>query len=258
MADGQTASPVALTTYTAPDRSASAGVPAGWKVTSGKQTVIVMTGPHGETVVLGNTVIAHNAPFQIGEKTSGGVNLSMPYDSSLVQKLVMILKQGAVANGKPEPQVRVTSATSIQTPASLGLCGRLVGDVTSAAGTMAIMGVLCSLPLDSAGDYKNISLLAQAPVATAAQSAPTAAAVFASYRIPAAMLRKKLAPFTAAPQGTPGNIGNQGTTAAVVNEQTLQMEKASEVNATCFDLTVLRDTPARLLPQECGGTAPNP
>jgi hypothetical protein len=246
---------IPLTPYTAPDQSASAGVPAGWKVTSGSQTVIVMTGPQGETVALGNTVIAHNAPFQLGEKASGGVDLSMPYSAPLTQKLTMILQQGAAANGKPAPQVTFNSATPIQLPAALGQCGRFVASVTGAAGAMNIMGAFCSLPLDSAGDYKNISLMAQAPAATAAQSAPAAAAIFASYKIPPAMLQKKLAPFTAAPSSP---AGNPAMTAAAINAETMQMQRATDTSATCFDLSVLRETPTRQLPRECGGTAPNP
>ncbi len=41
---------IPLQTYTAPDQTASAGVPSGWKVVSGAQTVITMTGPQGESL----------------------------------------------------------------------------------------------------------------------------------------------------------------------------------------------------------------
>ena len=56
---------ISLQTYTTPDQTASAGVPSGWKVVSGAQTVITMTGPQGETVQLGNVIVANNAPFQL-------------------------------------------------------------------------------------------------------------------------------------------------------------------------------------------------
>ena len=48
-----TASSISLQPYTAPDQSVSAGVPSGWKVTKGEQTVVQMTGPQGETIFLG-------------------------------------------------------------------------------------------------------------------------------------------------------------------------------------------------------------
>ena len=45
--------PVKLQTYTLPDGSASAGVPAGWQVKGGGAGEIVMTGPQGENITLG-------------------------------------------------------------------------------------------------------------------------------------------------------------------------------------------------------------
>jgi hypothetical protein len=105
-----------LKPYTTPDQSASAGVPSGWQVTKGQQTVITMTGPQGEILSLGNTFIAKNAPFQLGQRGSNGVDLTMPYTAPLQQKLIMILQQNAAIAGKPSPQVTFTSATPISYP----------------------------------------------------------------------------------------------------------------------------------------------
>jgi hypothetical protein len=165
---------IQLTPYTASDQSASAGVPAGWKVTKGDQTVIQMTGPQGETVFLGNTVIARNAAFQPGQKPANGIDLSMPYAATLAQKLVLILQQSASASGKPAAPPTVDSATPLQLPAAIGQCGRFVADAAGQQGPVKLLAVFCSLPLDSGGTYKNIMLLAQAPAATAAQAAPIA------------------------------------------------------------------------------------
>ena len=60
----------------------------------GQQTVIQMTGPQGETVVLGNTVVAKNAAFQPGQRPGNGIDISMPYAATLPQKIAMILQQG--------------------------------------------------------------------------------------------------------------------------------------------------------------------
>ena len=60
------APPVQLQTYTASDQSASAGVPAGWKVCRAAQTNIEMTGPQGEVINLGQALIAHDGRFSIG------------------------------------------------------------------------------------------------------------------------------------------------------------------------------------------------
>src|ERR1039457_1314275 len=65
-----------LQPYTAPDKSASAGVPSGWKVIKGQETVIGMSGPQGETVVLGNTLVVRNGAFQPGQRASNGIDFS--------------------------------------------------------------------------------------------------------------------------------------------------------------------------------------
>jgi hypothetical protein len=116
------------------------------------------------------------------------------------------------------------------------------------SGPIKMMGAFCSLPLDSGGTYKNILLMAQAPAANAAQDAPIAQAVFSSYRVPQAMLAKKLAPFTAPPpRPTGGAVGS-----------IIPGLVGSDVSATCFDESVIRGYGPDQLPQECGGRAPNP
>jgi hypothetical protein len=238
-----------LQPYTAPDQSAQAGVPAGWKVTSGAQSVIVMAGPSGEQITLGRTFVARNAAFQAGQKGAGGADLSMPYSANLEQKFVMIWEQGAALMGQKADQVTFNSASPIQMPAALGQCGRFVASTTMPSGPIKLMGAFCSLPLDSGGTYKNILLMAQAPAATAAQDAPIAQAVFSSYRVPQAMLAKKLAPFSLPPMPAGGGGGVGSIIPGLVG---------SDISATCFDESVIRGYGPDQLPQECGGRAPNP
>jgi len=262
-ANGQTAQPaapaIALQPYTAPDQTASAGIPAGWKVTSAGQTVIRIAGPNGEAVVLGNTVVAHNAAFQLGQRPANGIDISMPNSASLEQKLVMILQQGAAASNKPVPQVTFDSAAPLTLPPSLGQCGRFVASITGSQGSMKMMGVFCSLPMDASGTYKTISLLAQAPAATAAQSAPAAQAIFRSYQIPTAWLQKKLAPVDAAAPSMAVGGNPAATTAAAnaTNAATIRAMEGANNSANCFSLGVLRETPNYDLPRSCGGTKPD-
>jgi hypothetical protein len=241
------AASIKLQPYTAPDQSASAGLPSGWTVTSGSQTVIQMTGPQGASITLGRTFIAHNAAFKAGKKGTGGTDLAMPYTANLEQKLTMIFQQGAALSSQPAPQLTFTSATPIQLPAVLGQCGRFVANLSTQQGPAMIMGAFCSLPLDSAGIYKNILIEAQAPASIAQQDAPIASAVFASYKIPAAMLQKKVAPFTAPPMPAAGAAAG-----------ILPGLNASDTFATCFDESVIRQYGPNQLPQECGGRLPNP
>jgi hypothetical protein len=244
---------IQLKPYTASDQSASAGVPSGWQVTKGEQTVIQMTGPQGETVSLGDTMVARNAAFQPGQRAANGVDLSMPYAAPLPQKLAMILQQGAALSGKPLSQLTLASATPLQLPATLGQCARIVAGFSDQQGPTKVMAVFCSLPLDAGGTYKNILLMAQAPAAAAAQSAPTAQAIFSSYRIPTPWLQKKLAPHTAAPPVSAGAAG----AAAALNRSTILGEAGANNSANCFDLGVLRQTPTYDLPKSCGGTKPD-
>jgi hypothetical protein len=246
-APASSAPSIPLQPYTAPDQSASAGVPSGWTVTSGSQTVIQMTGPQGAEIVLGKTFIARNAPFQAGQLGTGGTDLSMPYSANLEQKLTMIFQQGAALGGMAAPQITFTSATPIQLPAALGQCGRFVLNATSPNGPLMIMGAFCSLPLDSAGIFKNILIEAQAPASVAPQDAPIASAVFSSYKIPIAMLQKKAAPFTAPPMPAGGGAAS-----------ILPGLKASNTFADCFDESVIRGYGPSQLPQECGGRLPKP
>jgi hypothetical protein len=165
----------------------------------------------------------------------------------------MIFQQSAAAAGAPAAQLTVDSTTPLQLPATIGQCARFVADFTGPKGATKMMAVFCSLPLDTAGIYKNIMLVAEAPPAVAAQLAPTAQAIFQSYRIPATWLQKKLAPFTAPPMAAAA----ANAEAAMINRETMQSAAAVSTSANCFDLTVLRQTPTYQLPRSCGGTAPD-
>ncbi|HVT98370.1 MAG TPA: hypothetical protein VHE33_12765 [Acidobacteriaceae bacterium] len=243
------ASSVQLTPYTTPDQSASAGVPSGWKAT-GSQTTITLTGPQNESITLGRVYIARNAPFQAGQRPGGGADLAMPYNAPLTQKLIAVYQQAYALAGKPVPQIAFTSTTPLQVPSILGQCGRFVANLTGAGDPAKIMGIFCSFPLDSAGAFKNFILVAQAPASTAAQEAPLAQAVFSSYRIPQAMLARKLAPVTAPPPPSSGPGAGMSST--------LWGMRQADIMATCMDEGVIREYGPRQLPRECGGLAPNP
>jgi hypothetical protein len=244
-----------LQTYTASDQSVSAGVPEGWKVTQAGNTVIRMSGPQGVSVSLGNTFIAKNGAFQAGQRYPNGVDLAMPYQASLAQKLAMIIEQGAALSGKPISQMALNSSTPIQLPPALGQCARMVASYTGDQGPVKMMAVFCSLPLDAGGDYKNIMLEAEGPPAVAAQAVPTVQTIFRSYNLPPAWLQRKLAPVNA----PPAMVMTPGTAAGVaaLNSATINAQRSSDVNSNCFDLSVIRETPTYDLPRSCGGTKPD-
>lgn len=247
---------VQLEPYTAPDNSASAGVPTGWKVTEGTQTAITMSGPQGENIYLGNGYVAHDGAFQAGQKGPAGAYMTMPYSAKLTDKLTMILQQDAALAGKPVPQVKFLSGALLQMPAALGQCGRFVIDISGIPNPAKAMGILCSLPADSSEFFKNFLMMGTAPSATAAQAAPIVQAVFASYKVPPDWLQKKLAPFTTPLSATAAAAPQAAETPSQVAAQlkiNAAQQKATDTSAECFDLIVLRETPDRQLPPQCRG-----
>jgi hypothetical protein len=195
--------PVQLQTYTAPDQSASVGVPAGWKVAGASQTNIELTGPQGEVINLGQGIIAHNGTFQLGQTGPDGSNMSMPYSAKLTDKLTMVLQQRAALNGNPVPQVKFLYAAPLQSLPAGFQCGVFAIAASGIATPADALGIFCSLPEDSAQFFKNFLIFGSAPTALAAKDVPTIAAVLKSYQIPPAWLQKKFAPFTAPASASP-------------------------------------------------------
>lgn len=247
-----------LQPFTTQDGSASAQIPAGWKVGMQGQTVIDLLGPNGETISLGNTFIARNAAYQPGKVA--GVDLTLPYQANLEQKFTLIMQHSAGLAGKALPQITYASATPIQAPALFGQCGLFLGTMSATdAAPTNFEGVLCSLPLDVAGTYKNIFKLGRLPVTLAAQERATIEAILASYSIPLPWLQKKLAPNFVAPPPSAGGAASGAIAtkeANALNTETLNSMQGAQVSANCFDLNE-RDTPIWKLPASCGGTGHN-
>ena len=199
------APPVKLQTYTLPDKSASAGVPAGWKVKGGGAGMIVMTGSQGEVITLGQIILAHDGPFQVGQKGPDGAAITMPSSAKLSDKLVMIYQQTAAAGGQPAPQIKFLYGKLLQVPAAMGQCGTFI--VSNSAIQADAMGTFCSLPVDSGQFFKNIIMNGFAPAAVAAQAAPIVSAVFKSYKIAPGWTQKMLGPYMTPAAAAPSAQG---------------------------------------------------
>jgi len=198
------APPVQLQTYTLPDGSASAGVPAGWTVKGGGAGMIMMAGTQGETISLGQLIVAKNGPFRAGQTEPSGIALTMPSSAKLSDKLTMIFEQTAAVNGTPAPQIKFIYGAPLQAPAALGQCGMFI--VSNSRGNTVLgdaLGILCSLPGDSSQISKNILMFGTAPAAVASQTGPIVVAVLKSYTVTPSWSQKILAPVSA-PAGGPG------------------------------------------------------
>jgi hypothetical protein len=199
------APPVPLKTYTLPDKSASAGVPAGWKATGGGAGMIAMSGPQGENITLGQLILAHDGPFQAGQKRPDVAVITMSGSAKLSDKLLSIFKQNAAASGEPAPQLKFIYGALLQVPSAMGQCGAFVVSKNSGkSGAADALGIFCSLPDDSGQFFKNILMMGSAPEAVAAQTEPIVLAVFKSYTIAPGWSQKILSPFVSPAAGGPG------------------------------------------------------
>jgi len=233
-----------LTPYTAPDQSATAGVPPGWKVTKGLNGVIQMSGPQGESISLGNGLFVRNGAFQAGQQAKGLISMSMPYQATLNQKYVMLWQQAAATSGQPQPQVNIISATPIPFAKTIAECAIYLGTMTTAQGSSKFESRFCSLPLDSGGIFKLFWMNANIPAALATQERATAEAVLASYKVAPATLKLLFKPLTPImPAVPPGGRGG--------GSSTLYGEKMADQTATCMDEGVIREEPAWKLPSYC-------
>jgi hypothetical protein len=243
---------VQLQPYTVPDKSATAGLPAGWTIKNSGSGMIVMTGPQGEAITLGQIIVAHDGPFQAGQKGPDGAALTMPSSAKLSDKLVMIFEQTAAVNGQPAPQIKFIYGALLQVPAAMGQCG--VFAVSNSAGSNPgdAMGIFCSLPDDSGQFFKNILTIGTAPAAVAAKTVPTVLAVFKSYTIAPGWTQKMIGPFMSPAMGQ--GPGTGATTQQIVDSYTEVLRKNQQVidhGATCTDANMLG--PAnRQIAAECG------
>ncbi len=253
-----TPTPVQLEPYTAPDQSASAGVPMGWKVTAGVGGAIAMSGQQGESITLGNVFVAHDGPFQLGQKGPNGAFLTMPSSARLTDKLVMILQQISALNGQPISKVTFLYAVPLQMPAAMGQCGMFVAESTGGATPQKGMGIFCSQPDDSAQFFKSELILGAAPNAIAVQTLPAVEAVFKSYKLAPGWAQKMFSPYTITPAWTapPGSGGPEET--QIVLGAMANNQRAIDIGFACANANVLGNGSNWQTPRECGGYAPNP
>jgi hypothetical protein len=251
------ASPVQLQPYTAQDQSLSAGVPSGWKVISAAGGSINMSGPQGETINFGDVFVAHDGPFQLGQKGPGPAVMSMPSSAKLSDKLVMFLQQEESLSGKPVAQVKFIYAAPLQVPAATGQCGIFAVDFSGAAAPAEGMGVFCSLPPDTAQLFKIVLLMGTAPSAIAPQTVPAVEAVYNSYKIAPGWVQKMLSPYTPASAASPA----QGAGAAAETQMFLNamanQQRVIDHGFTCADANILGNGSNWETPRQCGGWAPN-
>jgi hypothetical protein len=226
-----------LNRVTTDDKTASVGIPDGWKLVSGGNGHIYVTGPHDERINLASLVIGKNAA---GGPLGGEIVFALPYGASLRDKFSAILQAGAAKQGTPALQLAFASEVPMRIPQ----CSRFLGGWTAGSDSQKFEALLCSFPPDILGLYKNLVFLAQVPASLAAQDRPIVEQIAQSYRVTPGMLKKMLAPYTT--PRLPAGGGGGGFAAPV---------SPSQVHTDCYDY-VIRESPPSEVPVHCGGLMP--
>jgi len=251
------APPVQLQPYTAQDQSVSAGVPSGWKVISAAGGSINMSGPNGETISFGDVFVAHDGPFQLGQKGPGAALMSMPSSAKLSDKFVMFIQQQESLNGSPAAQVKFVYAAPLQSLPAGVQCGVFVIAISGIATPADGMGIFCSLQPDTARLFKIVLLMGTAPVAIASQTVPTVEAVYKSYKIAPGWVQKMLSPYTPSASAPPGQGPGSAAETQMYLRAMANQQAVIDHGFTCADAGILGNGSNWETPRQCGGWAPN-
>lgn len=220
-----------FTTLTAGDNTASVSVPTGWKLIKSGNGFIGLSGPNKERVSLGVIALGKSGA------TAPEIATSLPFSATRKDKLTSIIQGSAAKHGMAVPQITYASETQMR----LSVCSRFLGGWTAGSDDEKFEAIMCSLPPDFLGFYKNITFLANVPASRAAQDRPIVEKIAGSYRVKPAMFKRMVAPYTAPPP-----LGGGGGTLV---PGPLPGQDFGE----CFDYNVIRESPPWEVPAKCGG-----
>jgi hypothetical protein len=226
---GPTISIQPLTKYVLPDQTASAMLPDGWRVTQTGVAFIRAEGPKGEIAMFGVTVPAHNGP---AASASPPQPLSQPYNADPEDKLNKSIQWVRTANHQSAVQViKVFTKDSFSAPKEFGNCNKLTLTLAVQGGTLAAETDFCSMPMDSAGNYRNFLKIVAISPALVQTERGTVEAMLASYVLNMKAVQRRMA------QGGSATTQPMSAGAAVPRTgqpQTLQQQINAEIAAGGF------------------------
>jgi hypothetical protein len=233
-AAGPTVAIQPLTKYVLPDQTASVMLPDGWHVTRTGIAFIRAEGPKGEIGMFGVVVPARNAPGGDGNGVSPGAPLRQSYSADASEKLQQSILWVRAANGQGPLQVKVLSQAPFKAPAEFGSCSKMTATVgPPGGGILAAETDFCSLPMDSAGNYRNFFKIVAILPALATTERGTMEAVLASYVLNMKAVQQQLARHSAsAPQSGPQAA--RANAARPAQPQSLQQQINAEIAAGGF------------------------
>lgn len=235
------ASTTALKTVTNSDKTASVGLPDGWKLAKGSNGYIYVTGPNDDRINLGASIVGKNAAA--GTSVSGDIVFALPFSASIKDKYTTIVQIGAARQGLPKPQLTYAS----QAPTKLPMCARLLGSFNAGGQPRKFEAIVCSLQPDYLGYYKNIVFVANIPSNRVTQDRAIVEQIVSSYRLTPDMFKKLLSSYTPLPPRPAAGYGAAISGMAPYEDPT---------NSDCFDYNVIRESPPWEVPMHCGGTKP--
>jgi hypothetical protein len=252
----------ALRQYTLPDRSASVGVPDGWRVDpESSGGTIGLKGPNGEWAGLALTRSAVDPTNQrrrqlyrggIRDNTSG--KIVYPYNVNLAKAFPEILQQYLRLNGQRAAKLQIANAK--QVPGARGQrCVHVTGHYEPDGKGMHEMNtLLCATAPSQYGDYMVMFYQTLLPIAVADRERATMGAVMSSFRVNQAVVNKQAsamaAPTVAAINAFGAAALKRGAeTSALYDRQNRAWERGQDTKARhnkafsnyLLDQTVIKD-----------------
>ena len=215
----------ALQTYELPDQTASVRLPATWVVVATGVGFIQAKGPNGELALFGVMVPARNAAP--AEPSPAGITL--PYTTDPTEAFLELINWIRARNGKSMVQAQFFSNTPIAAPPAFGRCRNMTAILNSA---VAVETDFCSLPVDSAGNYRNFFKVVGLPVRAAKQERSLMEAILASYRLNMAAIKRQQS--AAPPAQAAGSVSSTASAENSLLAGQLMIEEANAINAETF------------------------
>lgn len=240
-----------LTKYVLPDQTASIMLPEGWRVTQTGVAFIRAEGPKGEIAMFGVTVPARNGP---AATASPPQPLSQPYTAEPEDKLNKSIQWVRTANHQSPVQVlKVFTKEPFVAPKEFGNCSKLTLTLGVQGGTLAAETDFCSMPMDSAGNYRNFLKIVAISPALVQTERGTMEAMLASYVLNMKAVQQRMAQSSSA-TAQPMSAGAAAPRAG--QPQTLQQQINAEIAAGGFSPQMVAAMRAQATAQANAAMAP--
>lgn len=240
---GPSAPAARLTSYTLPDRSASVGLPDGWKILprmSAGGTLIAM-GPHGESTELGITFLANDPRHPAVQRTLAMLRRGMlrgtayesatylQYGGDPVQTYITLIQNIRRRAQLPPASYKLGTATAVQAPPPLR-CARFSGtaDLNDQQGPRETNVVYCVTPPSrTAGIWMSQAYTTMVPMKVAASERATLAAILNSFQVDQNVVARQAAAISAPAIEAIKEVGRVAAARAEASSRAMEIHNSS-------------------------------